>query len=221
MNCVHTYITSLIGVRAYVRYASKRRQQTWHHVRHFSPTVRAALRWSHRTSMVAPHFDGRTAVQRLSPTVHAALRWSHRSATSFSHRARRTSMVAPQCNVFLPLCAPPHFDGRTAVQRLVKRRNPCCRENVVKIAARLAKSAAIPYPGASRTNPEANHKSVARFLIKKWRTNFTNCCVLFDAHPYGICNTRWLLSKHFHWCCQQHTSVMCTTIRLPEHLRIA
>ena len=36
--------------------------------------------------------------------------------------------------------------------------------------------------GTSRTNPKANHNSAVRVLIKKWRANFTNCCVLFDIH---------------------------------------
>ena len=33
-----------------------------------------------------------------------------------------------------------------------------------------------------RTNPEANNKSVARFLIKTWHKNVTNCCILFDVY---------------------------------------
>ena len=61
----------------------------------------------------------------------------------------------------------PHFDGRIAVRRLVKRRNPWIvapfavkmRLLVHRIAVRLAKIAAIPYPGVSRTN----HKSASRF----------------------------------------------------------
>ena len=36
---------------------------------------------------------------------------------------------------------------------------------LAKIVVRLAKSGGILYPGASRTNPEANHKSVAHFYI--------------------------------------------------------
>ena len=47
-----------------------------------------------------------------------------------------------------------------------------------KIVACSAKSAAILYPGTSCTN----HKSVVHFLIKKWHTNFTNGCILFDAY---------------------------------------
>ena len=59
----------------------------------------------------------------------------------------------------------PHLDGR--------------------IAAHLAKSAAIPYPGASRTNHKSFHKSAAPFLIKKQNTNFTNCYIIFDAYRIG------------------------------------
>ena len=36
--------------------------------------------------------------------------------------------------------------------------------------------------GASCTNAEANHQSVARFFIKKGCTNYTNCCNLFEAY---------------------------------------
>ena len=51
-------------------------------------------------------------------------------------------------------------------------------QHVRRIAARLANSATILYPGTSPTN----HKSAVQFLIKKWRTNFTNCCILFDMY---------------------------------------
>ena len=78
------------------------------------------------------------------------------------------------CAAFLPPCAL-HFDGRAAVCRLVKRRNPWIvalfavkMRRVRRIAARLAKI--------------TNHKSVARVLIKKRCTDFTNCCILFDVY---------------------------------------
>ena len=55
-----------------------------------------------------------------------------------------------------------------------------CRENVAH--STFDKKCHNLYPNASRTNPETNHKSVVRFLIKRWQTNFTNCCILFDAY---------------------------------------
>ena len=96
------------------------------------------------------------------------------------------------CTAFLPPKVSHFYDGCTAVCRLVKCRNPrieapfavkmqrVCRiaARLAKIAAHSAKSTAIPYPDASHTN----HKSAARFLIKKQRTNFTNCCILFDVY---------------------------------------
>ena len=59
-----------------------------------------------------------------------------------------------------------HFDGRAVVCCLVKCHNPRIAMlfamkmwHICRIAARLAKSTAIPYPSASRPN----HKSAARF----------------------------------------------------------
>ena len=56
------------------------------------------------------------------------------------------------CAAFLPPCAP-HFDGRTAVRRLVECRDPRIvvlfatkMRRVRRIVARLAKDTAIPYP---------------------------------------------------------------------------
>ena len=98
-------------------------------------------------------------------------------ATLFSHQKRRALMAAPR-----------------TVHCLVKRRNirivapfdkDCgtfCRENaayLAKIVACLAESVAIPYPSASRTNPEANHKSAVRVFIKKLHTNLINIIVAF------------------------------------------
>ena len=78
-------------------------------------------------------------------------------ALLFSHRVHYTLMAAPQCAV------------------LKKRRNPWIvalfavkMRRVRRIAARLAKI--------------TNHKSVARVLIKKRCTDFTNCCILFDVY---------------------------------------
>ena len=84
----------------------------------------------------------------------------------------------------------PHFDGRAAVRRPVKRRNPRIQGllhlitvpfavkmwyvrriagHLAKIAAHSANSAAIPYPSASHTN----HKSeVCDFLSKSGRQSF-------------------------------------------------
>ena len=68
----------------------------------------------------------------------------------------------------------PHFDGRATVHRLVKRRNPRIEapftmkmRRVRPIAAHLAKSAAISYPGTSRTKliikvRDDFHKSVVQ-----------------------------------------------------------
>ena len=91
------------------------------------------------------------------------------------------------CGIFLPPCAP-HFDGRAAVHYFVKRRNPWTASLFVempkcgmfgKIAAGLAKSAAIPYP--------ALPAQIQRQTIKVWHIVlsdcgtqiFTNCCILF------------------------------------------
>ena len=87
------------------------------------------------------------------------------------------------CVAFLPPKVL-HYDGRAAVRRLVKHRNPWIvapfavkMRRIRQIAAHSAKSVAISYPDASCTN----HKSVARFLIKERHTNFANC-ILFDVY---------------------------------------
>ena len=57
---------------------------------------------------------------------------------------------------------------------------------LANIVARWEKSAAISYPGASRTN----HESGAQFLIKKRHTNLTNCCFLFDVYCSSLSTTQ-------------------------------
>ena len=74
-----------------------------------------------------------------------------------------------------PSCKAPQFKDCGAVPFAVKMQ---CSPNY----GAFGKNCRNLYPGASNTNPEGNHKSVAHFLIKKWCTNFTNCCILFDAY---------------------------------------
>ena len=100
--------------------------------------------------------------------VAAALENMAARAPLFSHQKCRTLMAAPQC-----------------ARRLVNRHNPWITApfamkmwRVRRIAAHLPKSAIIPYPDTSCTN----QKSVTQFLTKKWCTNLTNCCILFDVY---------------------------------------
>ena len=106
--------------------ATQRHLKTWRHVRHFSPTKSAALRWPRRG---AP------------------------------------SCKAPQCND----CG------------------AFCRKNAARLpnCSTFGKKRRNPYPSASRTNPEANHKSVARVFIKKRQKFGKKCCILFDV--YQMC----------------------------------
>ena len=100
---------------------------------------------------------------------------------------------------------------------------------VRRMAARLPKSAAIPYPGASRTN----HKSAVRYLIKKWCTNFTNCCITIlpiHAHMHTrTCthmhtrtrthtHTRTHAYMHTHTCTHAHAHT-CTHAHAHMHAR--
>ena len=88
----------------------------------------------------------------------------------------------------------PHFDGRTAVRHLVKRRNPSIAALYKTVqgsryyGAFGKKRCNSIYPGASCIN----HKSAVQFLIKKRHTHFTNCCILFDAH----CRLTHVVAQH-------------------------
>ena len=90
----------------------------------------------------------------------AALEYAVPCVPLFSHHVRRTLMDAPQCAAF-------------------------CSENAPNCGA-FGKKHRNSISGASRTNPEANHKSAAHCLIRMRRTNFTNCCILFDVRTYTV-----------------------------------
>ena len=97
------------------------------------------------------------------------------------------------CAAFLPLCAP-HFDGCVAVCRLVKCRNPSIAAlsavkmwRIRRIAACLAKSAAIPYPALPAQIQRQTIKVWHVFLSKSGAQIFKNCCILFDIQRTCTC----------------------------------
>ena len=82
-----------------------------------------------------------------------------------------------------------------------------------RIAARFAKSAAIPQFRACRTNPEANHKSVARFLSKRDAQILQIGCLLLDAYHIDLaqeCDAACRSSAFVACKCQQNHSQVYT-----------
>ena len=58
----------------------------------------------------------------------------------------------------------------------------------------LGKKCHILYSNASRTNQTVKVWCKAPvFLIRKWHTIFTNCCVFFDAYRINICENNLIL----------------------------
>ena len=87
----------------------------------------------------------------------------------FSHQKRRTLMAVPQCAVLYSTANAAHSQN----------------------CGMFGKRCRNPYFSAFLTNPEANHKSVARFLVKKRHTNFTKLyCILFDVYRISINHNR-------------------------------
>ena len=85
------------------------------------------------------------------------------------------------CAAFLPPKAP-HFDGRAAVCRLVKLPDcgTFCRENVA-----CSPNCGVWQKSSQFRIPQLPAQTInvwRGFLIKKQCTNFTNCCILFDAY---------------------------------------
>ena len=117
---------------------------------HFSPTVCTAHRWLRRncayfTTILASEASF-LQVRRLS-----------RKCSVFSRKRTVIRESAPQ---FLKLCClVKHRNARIAALFVAQKPDPVKIRRVLQVAARLAKSAAIPYFGASRTNPEVPRKS--------------------------------------------------------------
>ena len=125
----------------------------------------------------------------------------------YGTRQRECSKRAAAASENTAPCAP-SFSRRVhrtlmAVHRLVKCRNSRIAapfavkmQHIHRIAVCLSKSAAIPYFGTSRANPETNHKSVTRFLTKERRTNLTNCFIF--THTVRTCKRYVFLNLNVH-----------------------